>query len=388
MSEQGAIVDEVEHYVSDLLLKQLSEDHKYHNLSHTLAVRTACRKLGEQMKVSEEELEILEVAALFHDVGFIETYNGHEGVSRRIARDFLEGKAYPEAKLERTLTCIDVTFPANRPSNTLEKIIRDADLINLGSDGYATHLNGLRHEWEVFLGQQFTDRDWYKINRKFLKNQSFFTRAAREYYGPKLEDNKNWLKRMDKSAKKRKKAGTSPITNSKSAQMMFKTALRNHIDLSTLADNKANIMLSVNALIITFIVPMAVSQINETPYLLLPILLLLLTCLVSMIFATLATRPIKMDGNTESITVNQGKSNLFFFGNFYNMDFYKYKSGIYQVLENEDDLDDSIMRDLFFLGKSLGTKYAQLRICYTIFMIGVSLAVIAFLVAYGLYGQI
>lgn len=380
------IVEEVENYVTDLLLQQLSEDHKYHNLSHTLAVRTACRKLGEQMGVNKEELEILEIAALFHDVGFIETYNGHEGISRRIASDFLKGKNYPAEKLERVLSCIDVTFPANRPSNTLEKIIRDADLINLGSDGYATHLNGLRHEWDVFLGQKFTDRDWYKVNRKFLKNQSFFTKAAREYYGPKLEDNKKWLKRMDKSAKKRAKEGESPITNSKSAQMMFKTALRNHIDLSTLADNKANIMLSVNALIITFIVPMAIGQIRETPFLLLPILLLLLTCLISMIFATLATRPIKMAGKTDATTVNQGKSNLFFFGNFYKMDFDRYKSGIYQVLENEDDLDDSIMRDLFFLGKSLGTKYAQLRICYTIFMIGVTLAVIAFLLAYALYG--
>lgn len=379
------IVDEVEDYATKLLLQQLSEDHKYHNLSHTLAVRTACRKLGEQMDINEEELEILEIAALFHDVGFIETYNGHEGISRRIARDFLTGKNYPEDKLERVLTCIDVTFPANRPSNTLEEIIRDADLINLGSDGYATHLNGLRHEWDVFLGQRFTDRDWYKINRKFLKNQSFFTEAAREYYGPKLEDNKKWLKRMDKSAKKRAKSKESPITNSKSAQMMLKTSLRNHIDLSTLADNKANIMLSVNALIITFIVPMAVGQIKETPYLLLPILLLLLTCLISMIFATLATRPIKMAGKTDPMIVEQGKSNLFFFGNFYKMDFDNYKSGIYQVLENEDDLDDSIMRDLFFLGKSLGSKYAQLRVCYTIFMVGVSLTVIAFLAAYGLY---
>jgi predicted metal-dependent HD superfamily phosphohydrolase len=386
MSDSITIVDEVEDYVTALLLQQLSEDHKYHNLSHTLAVRTACLKLGKQIGVKVEELEILEIAALFHDVGFIETYNGHEGVSRRIARDFLEAKNYPSGKLERVLSCIDVTFPANRPSNTLEKIIRDADLINLGSDGYATHLNGLRHEWEVFLGQQFTDRDWYKINRKFLKNQSFFTNAAREYYGPKLEDNKQWLKRMDKSAKKRDKANESPIANNKSAQMMFKTALRNHIDLSTLADNKANIMLSVNALIITFIVPMAISQIKATPYLLVPILLLLLTCLTSMIFATLATRPIKMAGKTESIILDQGKSNLFFFGNFYKMEFNKYKSGIYQVLESENDLDDSIMRDLFFLGKSLGTKYAQLRVCYTIFMIGVSLAVLAFLVAYAVYG--
>ena len=190
---------------------------------------------------------------------------------------------------------------------------------------------------------------------------------------------------MAKSAKKAKKmAETSPIQGNRSAQMMFKTALRNHIDLSTLADNKANIMLSVNALIITLIVPMAVGQINDTPFLLIPILILLLTCLISMIYATLATRPIKMNGETQMKTIEQGTSNLFFFGNFYKMKFNEYKKGIYKVLESDDDLDDTIMRDLFYLGKSLGAKYSQLRICYTIFMLGVSLAVLAFLVAYGI----
>ena len=235
---KSSVIDQVENYVKKLLSEQLTEDHQYHNLSHTLAVRTACLKLGEQMGLSEDELELLEIAALFHDVGFIETYNGHEGVSRRIARDYLEAIAYPQEKIEIILACIDVTFMANRPTNELEQIIRDADLINLGSDGYMTHLNGLRHEWEVFLNQNYEEDDWYKMNHKFLKSQSFFTQAAREYYGPKLEHNITWLKKMAKSAKKAKKvAEESPIQSNKSAQMMFKTSLRNHLDLSTLADN-------------------------------------------------------------------------------------------------------------------------------------------------------
>ena len=129
---------------------------------------------------------------------------------------------------------------------------------------------------------------------------------------------------------------------------------------------------------------MAVGQIRETPFLLLPILILLVTCLVSMIFATLATRPIKMGGDTDMETIKSGNSNLFFFGNFYKMSFNKYKLGIQTVLKDDEDLEDSIMRDLFFLGKSLGAKYRQLRICYTIFMAGVSLAVLIFLIAYAI----
>ena len=75
---------------------------------------------------------------------------------------------------------------------------------------------------------------------------------------------------------------------------------------------------------------------------------------------------------------------MVFFVIFYKRGFDKYKKGIYQVLESEGDLEDSIMRDLFFLGKSLGAKYRQLRICYTIFMTGVSTAVLAFVIAYAM----
>lgn len=167
--------------------------------------------------------------------------------------------------------------------------------------------------------------------------------------------------------------------------MMFKTALRNHLDLSNLADNKANIMLSVNALIITIAMPVAASYITQLPYLLVPAIILLCTCLSSMIFATLATRPIKMSGYTTSETIERGDSNLFFFGNFYRMSFNEYQNGMAKVVDNEEQLEGTIMRDLFFLGRSLGRKYQQLRICYNIFMAGIILAVIIFTIAYLIY---
>ena len=97
---------------------------------------------------------------------------------------------------------------------------------------------------------------------------------------------------------------------------MFKTALRNHMDLSNLADNKANIMLSVNALIVTIAIPMGAGYVNDDSHLMIPVIILLLTCLSSMIFATLATRPIPMTGHTSQEAIQEGRANLFFFGNF------------------------------------------------------------------------
>jgi len=159
---------------------------------------------------------------------------------------------------------------------------------------------------------------------------------------------------------------------------MFKTSLRNHLDLSTLADNKANIMLSVNALLITIVMPLAASYVRDNVYGLIPMATLLLTCLSSMVFATLATRPIHMGGKTDERSIQEGKSNLFFFGNFFKMPYERYEKGMLEVVSDESKLDSSIMRDLYFLGASLGRKYRLLRICYTIFMWGVIVSVALF----------
>ena len=101
-----------------------------------------------------------------------------------------------------------------------------------------------------------------------------------------------------------------------------------------------------------------------------------------MVFATLATRPIKMRGETAKSDVMEKKSNLFFFGNFYNMKFNDYEEGIKQVIAQDDVLDNSITRDLFFLGKALGSKYNNLRWCYNIFMFGIIFTVLLYAVVF------
>ncbi len=377
------LIQEVEQFVERKLTEDLTPGHMYHNWPHTVSVRQACSNLASQSGLDAREMEILDLAALFHDIGFIQTYQGHEAVSREIAGSFLQARDYPVEKLEKVLSCIDATRPSLEPANLLEEIIKDADLSNLGNPGYLASLDNLRQEWEQLCKETYSDQEWYRLNFKFLKDHRYYTEAARITFGEQLEINQKTLKKMAKSEKPNDKPGEKTLLeSSKSAQMMFKTALRNHLDLSNLADNKANIMLSINALIITIAMPMAVSYIQAQPYLLYPAITMLSTCLSSMVFATLATRPIKMSGYTAPDKIQEGRSNLFFFGNFFKMSYEEYQTGMQHVLQQDDHLEESVMRDLYFLGRSLGVKYSQLRICYNIFMLGVIVTVIVFGIAY------
>ena len=178
---------------------------------------------------------------------------------------------------------------------------------------------------------------------------------------------------LEKKAKKKQ-----IINNNKSAQMIFKTSLRNHIDLTSIADNKANIMLSVNALIITITISLLGSNIGTNAQFNLPAMLLLFTSVASMIAATLATRPVKTEGITSLEQIDKGPTNLFFYGNFYKMQFNNYKKGIQQIIQDDAKLDDTITSDLFYLGKALGIKFARLRVCYNIFAVGLTLTAISF----------
>lgn len=388
------IIQLTEAYTLQLFESQLSIDLRYHDLHHTMSVRETALILGDYYDVGEENKEILEIAAFLHDTGYVKVYTGHEEESAEIAKDFLSKHGYPAEKIERVNELIAATKLDYQPKNLLQQIIKDADLNNLGQGKYLKTIANLRYEMDKFLGLKYTDEGFYEMNIEFMDNHAYFTEKAKELFNQKKAKNRkkvvrklNTLKgNISTKKKKKKKKGdkstVDSINDNKSAQMMFKTALRNHIDLTSIADNKANIMLSINALIITISLPLLASNIRDTPALMIPTSILLATCIASIIFATLATRPIKTKGLTSVRNIEGGATNLFFYGNFYRMNFRDYKYGLKVVLSDNKKLDDSIMSDLFYLGKALGNKFNQLRACYTTFMVGITLTVVAFTIIF------
>lgn len=379
-------IERAEARVRELLTTHLDPRHSYHNLHHTLSVRQAALQLADTLLLDADDREALELAALFHDTGFTEVYDGHEEVSCQIAEAFLKAEGYPQETLQKVIRCIACTKISLQPESLLEMALRDADLAHLASNDYLNAVDGLRREWAALLEESYSDQEWYALNHKFLKGHSYYTHAARELWDASKAANQKALKKLVKDVPLTEQTEEGRVTGSRSAQMMFKTALRNHIDLSNLADNKANIMLSINAIIITIAMPLAATYVKQNPYLIAPMGALLGTCLSSMFFATMATRPIKMTGYTEREAVRQGRANLFFFGNFFKMTFEEYREGMLYIANDETRLDSAILRDLFFLGKSLGKKYTQLRTCYTVFLSGIGITVFIFLMSYLLFG--
>ena len=163
---------------------------------------------------------------------------------------------------------------------------------------------------------------------------------------------------------------------------MYRTTYRTHVSLSAIADNKANIMLSINAIIISIVISSLVPQMGELPQLIIPTLVLLFVCLVSMFYAFLATRPKVTEGKVTIEDIENKKGNLLFFGNFYKMPLKDYDWGVKEMIKDEDYLYGTMTRDIYYLGIVLAKKYKFLSYCYNIFMFGLIITVICFAVTF------
>ena len=377
-------VEKATEYIKDFYAHKISAKYAYHNLDHVLLVLNSVREICQKASLNGEDFVSLQIAALFHDTGFEQGPDQHEIRSAQIAEAYLLENGFENASIDTIKRCILATEMGASGTDTLTKILRDADMSGLASPDFFDITERLRKERNNTQSEHISKNKWNKINIEFLKDCEYATPWGKELYEDKKNANLEALiqKSKEKKQNKKEKVSTPTISTNKSAQTQFKTALRNHIDLSNIADNKANIMLSVNALILTVALPFLVDKSIDNTLFLLPTIVMSAVCLSSMIFATLSTRPIKMSGFTSQERIKSNQSNLFFFGNYHKMTYDEYKSGVDHVLSDNEALDDSIIRDLYFLGKSLGKKFEYLRLCYTIFMYGISVTVLAILVVY------
>lgn len=163
---------------------------------------------------------------------------------------------------------------------------------------------------------------------------------------------------------------------------MFRTAYRTHVELSSIADNKSNIMISINGLIISITIASISPKIDSNPWLLLPTSVLLITCMITLIYSILAARPRVSEEKVTLDDVRANRSNLLYFGNFSKLSRDNFVTGMEELMTDSERLYDTMARDLYGLGSVLQTKFKLLRIAYNVFMFGLALSVSSYILVY------
>jgi len=387
------IIRKASNYVFSLFKEKLSKKLVYHNYKHTFETAKISRTLGEEYNLSDEDMEILLLAAWFHDTGYLETYTGHEEKSVEIATAFLQQEAYPEAQIQEVADCILATRSQQPAATLLQEILVDADMSNIGKENFFANAELLRVEWEIYLKKFFTDAEWAQYQLDFLLSTTFRTQAAQRLFGEQLQTNiqgqRNRLSQFSKKQKKKEKKQRETLAQPKRGiETMFQATYNNHMTLSSIADNKANMMISLNAVILSVIITylgaktsVLGTEFTRNPILMIPVGTLLLTTIGSVVSAILSAQPDVTSFKIRPNKVKSKKVNLLFFGNFTKIPLEDFKTGMHEIMREKDSLYNNMITDIYYLGDVLSKKYRLLRVSYTIFMIGLILTVISFVVA-------
>lgn len=391
------LLEQVRAHVSGLFLSSTDKRLIYHNLEHTEQVVDAATRIAGYYRLSDQDFFIVNAAAWFHDTGYMTAVTGHEALGAERAREFLAGKDVPEDVLQAVSGCIMATMMPQKPANLNEQIVCDADLFHLGDQNFRERNKLMRKESEAFLGREISKDDWKVKTIALLESHQYHTSFAQEQRGPGEQNNLEELKTRlatvrqevlpdaekiahepEKHKQKKKNQESRP---DKGIETMFRITAGNQQRLSDMADNKAHIMISTNSIILSVILSLLLRKLEDNPHLIIPTLILLIICVVTMVFSILATRPSLPHGTFSIQDIRDKKANLLFFGNFYRMPLPDYEAGMEQMMEDRDFLYGSLIRDLYSQGVVLGRKYQLLRIAYSVFMFGIIASVLAFMTA-------
>jgi len=181
---------------------------------------------------------------------------------------------------------------------------------------------------------------------------------------------------------KKTKKKDGGLGTSRGVETMFRTSYRVHMNLSTLADAKANIMISINGIIVSIIIASISPKIDTNPWLLVPTSVLLLGALISIIYAVRSARPRVSSKLVSLEDVGSKRANILFFGHFSNMSEDDFVIGMSDLLKNQTALYQNMIRDIYGLGIVLQRKYSLLRTSYTMFMIALILGISSFIGVY------
>lgn len=410
-ASQPNYLEQVELWATKVITTEFSDKLVFHDIDHTHKVVSGVKEIAKAEGISAEDKELCLIAGWLSCIGFrdldtwgkmnkpMDLFINCSKCTKNISEEYLRSIDYPEDKIEKVIALLEDADIGHEPKTHLGKILADASTIELALKKGKKRLE-LRYQ-ELLLTDAISvgKRGFYEVLLEYLLSHKYYTEYAQKEFSPRKDHLiksvekekkeigkseqlalKKELNISDEELKKLKKNLKSVKgRDERGIQTMFRTTSRNHYTLNQMVDRKANIMISVNAIILSLILSRIIGTIDTFCIHNAPILLMLITSVVSIIFAIIAITPSQSHGEFTEQEVREKQGNLLYFGNYHNMAFREYNWGMLQMLNDSDYLYTSMIKDLYFLGQMLNRKYKHIRISLGVFMIGFVFTVIFFL---------
>lgn len=394
------LVGKVADYVRAYMDEHSNPALLYHNRSHTERVVQTASDIARHYGLGGRDLFVVLVAAWFHDIGYYDDRNNHEQAGAARAEAFLKGEGVDDETVAAVTAAIMATRVPQSPSNQLEEIVCDADLYHFGTDEFGELNKLLRKEMEAVHGVTISKDEWADSTIHLLANHHYFTSYCKDHLKKKKRANLEKLEEkfrqyirtvnpIDELLQEQKEdqqasaADPYDVTDKpeRGVETLFRIASASSQRLSEQADTKAHILISVNSILITVFLTLVIRRLEEYPYMMFPVSIIIAVNLATIVFSILATRPRVPNGVFATDEIDKEDVNLLFFGNFYKMNYHDYSQSMFRILKSERLLYSSMVRNLYEQGIVLGQKYRMLKIAYNVFMFGFVISVILFVIA-------
>ncbi len=398
--DYGLLLKQAEAFVLKYMRRHDNPKLLYHNPDHTKNVVAITGQIAQHYSLEEKELFIVMAAAWFLNVGYYKDVLHPQQESAALAEEFFTGAGVEKETIDSIKNCILSSKTNSSTETLLVNIISDAGSFYLGTENFSAY-NKLKRKESALLNKIAIDKnEWKRGTIQMLENHKYYT----DFCESRLNTTKQW--NLDKLRKKnpllsitgnsiaampddkpgaienKDKSRESKMNSAdRTIETMFRTSSATSQRLSSQADTKAHIMISVNTIIISLLLGIVVRKMNDYPNLTFPVIMLLIVNLATVIFSILATRPNVAKRKFSENDFLQNKVNLLFFGNFFNMNFDEYSNFMLNIMGEKQSLYIAMLRNLYEQGVVLGKKYRMLKISYNVFMYGLVLSVIAFFIA-------
>lgn len=404
----NTILNKVELFATDFITNKNPESVIYHTISYTHRLISAVKEISAKENITDKELELLLIAAWIFGTGYYDAeifkskkiFSGCMACTQRVSDEFLKENVSKE-DVDIIYSILANTKHPIHPKNKLDYIFADALYMDFAREKGKKYVKKMYQELLIFNAVSIAKKKWNDEVIKLLENHTYYTGYGKAELEPKkhilikalkkdikaLESIQSSAlkKQLDISDKelKRLKGNLEVVSNVdiRTIQTLFRNTSKNHYTLNQMVDRKANIMISINAIINSLLIGGLLGP--STTILdgkLIPVFILLLASSISIFYAIMAINPNKTHGEFTEDQIRNKQGNLLYFGNFHNMNYRDYEWAMLEMISDKDYLYSSLIKDIYYLGEKIHKKHTNIRNSLIVFLVGTGLSALSFLI--------
>jgi hypothetical protein len=364
---------------------------EYHHFARAREIVDACKEIVKGSKLDDEARDVALVCAWFYDACYATGSDDH-GKSLELCLRFLDEQHARHPTHDQIAACfrggvgVEGVAPDGVPEDldAPSDVLHDARLAVLARKDYVERAELLRSELQRRSGKTITDVEWTQGCIAFFGAHAYRTRFAQLFYGPDRAANlarlQKLLRRQQKEVEEEKRADESSVARrlGRSAETLFYHFTRIQLGLVGMADRRTSTMIHVNAIMMSIVVALLSRRIQTERDFLLPTALLLSVNLAVVFLSLYSMRAGRRSLPAEEARVHD--ANLLAFTNETPASLSEYTEHMSGLVADPAQFQRRVLEHLYFIRKMLSRRAKALRLTYDVFIYGLTLAIVAFIV--------